>query len=236
MIYLVLGILVLGSWGMFAQSGNEIKVMNAQVTALQEQGEPDSDISKLETKIHTLSSQRIFTGVLLAFLSAGFVGIFFVFQILPSLAQRVTHAIYDSAEMIERDVMHDARSLMAQGDYQGAIEAFRQAAAADPLNRLPWVEITRIYKEKLDDPASAIQTVRHALESQEWQVNDAAYLLFRLAELYDECQGNRASAISIMQQVIREFPETRHSANANHKLHSWSLEEAEAHKIPRPSA
>jgi tetratricopeptide (TPR) repeat protein len=136
--------------------------------------------------------------------------------------------VYDSAEMVERDVMHDARSLLAQGEYAGAIEAFKQAAAADPLNRLPWVEIAKIYKDNLNDPASAIQTIRYALESQEWEINDAAYFLFRLAELYDEVEGNRASAVAIMEQVVEQFPGTRHSANANHKLHEWSNQAAAA--------
>jgi tetratricopeptide (TPR) repeat protein len=126
--------------------------------------------------------------------------------------------------MVDRDFMHDARSLMAQGDYQGAIEAFREAAKADPLNRLPWVEIAKIYKSHLGDPGSAVKTIRLALESQEWEVNDAAYFLFRLAELYDEVEGNRPAAVAIMQQVIDQFPMTRHSANANHKLHDWGMD------------
>jgi hypothetical protein len=94
------------------------------------------------------------------------------------------------------------------------------------------VEIAKIYKERLGDPASAVETIRYALESQEWEVNDAAYLLFRLAELYDEVEGNRASAVAIMQQVVREFPGTRHSANANHKLHEWGMDKAEAEQEP----
>ncbi|MEO0017578.1 MAG: hypothetical protein RLZZ522_861, partial [Verrucomicrobiota bacterium] len=143
-------------------------------------------------------------------------------------AQRVTHAVYDSAEMVEKDVMHDARSLMAQGDYDGAIAAFKEAAAQDPLNRLPWVEIAKIQKTNLEDPAAAIATIRHALESQAWEVNDAAYFLFRLAELYDEVEGNRASAVAIMNQVIEQFPETRHSANARNKLHEWEVADAAA--------
>jgi tetratricopeptide (TPR) repeat protein len=127
--------------------------------------------------------------------------------------------------MMEHDVMHDARSLLAQGDFHGAIEAFKTAAAAEPLNRLPWVEIAKIYKDNLQDPASAIQTIRYALESQEWEINDAAYFLFRLAELYDEVEGNRESAVAIMQQVVDQFPGTRHAANAAHKLHEWTSEE-----------
>jgi TolA-binding protein len=61
------------------------------------------------------------------------------------------------------------------------------------------------------------------LESQEWQINDAAYLLFRLAELYEQDRHDRTTAAAIMQQVISEFPETRHSANARHKLHEWGV-------------
>jgi DNA-binding Lrp family transcriptional regulator len=102
-------------------------------------------------------------------------------------------------------------------------EAFKAAAANEPLNRLPWVEIARIQRTHQENPEAAIHTLRTALESQEWQVNDAAYLLFRLAELYDEDRDDRTTAVSIMQQVIEEFPETRHSANARHKLRAWGI-------------
>ncbi len=221
LLYLVLAVLVGGSWMLYSNTGKEMKIKQELVEKLEEAGDPDEKVPKLEGEIQALEGQKTFNGILLAFLSAGLVGIFFVFQVLPSLAHRATHAVYDSAEMMEHDVMHDARSLLAQGDYQGAIEAFKQAAAADPTNRLPWVEIAKIYKDNIGDSAAAIQTIRHALESQAWEVNDAAYFLFRLAELYDEVEGDRASATAIMHQVVEQFPGTRHSANASHKLHEW---------------
>lgn len=224
LLYLLLAGLVAGSWMLFSNKGKELETMRSEVTALYENGDPDGLLPAKENKVDVMEGERTFSGVLLTFLSAGLVGILFVFQVLPAFAQRITHSVYDSAEMVEKDVMHDARSLLAQGDYQGAIDAFKQAAAADPLNRLPWVEIAKIYKDNLDDPASAILTIRHALESQAWEVNDAAYFLFRLAELYDEVEGDRASAVAIMQQVVEQFPGTRHSANASHKLHEWSTE------------
>jgi outer membrane protein assembly factor BamD (BamD/ComL family) len=34
---------------------------------------------------------------------------------------------------------------------------------------------------------------------------------------------DRMSAGTIMQQVIDQFPESRHSANARHKLREWGL-------------
>jgi tetratricopeptide (TPR) repeat protein len=125
--------------------------------------------------------------------------------------------------MVEADPMHDARSLYAQGDYEGAIEAFREASNADPMNRMPWVEIAKIQRDNLENPVAALATLREALESQEWEVNDAAYFMFRIAELYDEDLQNRETAIEILQQVCTDLPETRHSANARHKLHEWGV-------------
>ncbi|MBJ7285089.1 MAG: tetratricopeptide repeat protein [Akkermansiaceae bacterium] len=225
---LVLAVLVGLSWMYYSKKGKEMADYKAKIVQIEETGDPESLVAKMEGELNSMEGERTFSGILVTFLGAGLVGIFFVVYLLPFFAQRVTHAVYDSAEMVEKDVMHDARSLTAQGDYLGAIEAYKIAAAADPLNRLPWVEIAKIQKMNLEDPAAAIQTIRYALESQAWEVNDAAYFLFRLAELYDEIDGNRESAIAIMNQVIDQFPETRHSANARNKLHEWSVAEAAA--------
>jgi tetratricopeptide (TPR) repeat protein len=222
-MYGVLAVLVAGSWMMYSKTGKEMSKVQAQITQLDETGTDEVQIAKLKTDLQSMEGEKTFNGILLTFLSAGLVGIFVVVHLLPFFAQRVTHAVYDSGEKVEKDVMHDARSLLAQGDYEGAIEAFKLAAAADPLNRLPWVEIAKIQKTNLGDAAAAIQTIRHALESQEWELNDAAYFLFRLAELYDEVEGDRATAVSILNQVVEQFPGTRHSANASHKLHEWTV-------------
>lgn len=206
---------------MYSKQGREMASLRTQIEQAENAGEPDEEVAKLKDAETSLEGEKLFNGILLTFLSAGVAGIFFVVYVLPFFAQRVTHAVYDSAEMVERDAMHDARSLVAQGEYEGAIAAFQKAAAADPLNRLPWVEIAKIQKDNLGDSAAAIDTIRYALESQAWEVNDAAYFLFRLAELYDEVQGDRESAVAIMNQVVDQFPGTRHAANANHKLHDW---------------
>ncbi len=227
LMYLALAVLVGISWMMFSNKGKELDKLSQSIEQVEALGDPEEKLPEMKARVGSLEGEKTFTGILLTFLSAGLVGILFVLQILPMFAQRITHAVYDSAEMIERDVMHDARALVAQGDYHGAIEAFKEAAKAEPMNRLPWVEIAKIYKENLEDPQSAVETIRYALESQEWQVNDAAYFLFRLAELYDEVLGDRDSAIAIMQQVIDNFPGTRHSANATHKLHEWGADQAQ---------
>ena len=225
---LVLLFLVLGAWWVFSNKGREIEKLERQITHLEETDFENKELPDMRTKLDGLEGERTFSGILLTFLTAGFVGILFVFVVLPTMAHKVTHAVYDSAEMIERDVMHDARVLVAQGEYVAAIEAFKQAAKAEPLNRLPWVEIAKIQKDNLEDPQAAIDTIRGVLERQRWEINDAAYFLFRLAELYDEEMGERESAVAILQQVVEQFPRTRHSANAKSRLHEWGYDEGNA--------
>lgn len=225
-IFVLLVVLLGGSWYMYDKGGKEIVSIQNQIDAEIDKGDPEGIASKLEGDKAGKEGQRVFMGILMTFFCAGVVGIVVVVYLLPFFAQRVTHAVYDSAEVMEKDAMHNARSLLAQGDYEGAIVSFQEAAAADPLNRLPWVEIAKIQKDNLGDPGAAIQTIRHALESQEWEVNDAAYFLFRLAELYHDEAGDFATATQIMNQVVEQFPGTRHSANASHKLHEWGITDA----------
>jgi len=221
--YVVLVLGVLFAWSKFAASGDKIEEARHKWEEVHNSGEDQEEADKLKSAVLSAENEKTFSGILLAFMTAGLVGIVVVVHVLPMLAHRVTHAVYDSGEEVDKDPMHDARAKVAQGDWEGAIECFRQAAAADPLNRLPYVEIAKIQLEQLEDPQAAVHTLRHAIEDQEWQENDAAYLMFRLAGIYDENLNDRTSAATTMQQVMEQFPETRHSANARHKLHEWGL-------------
>ncbi len=230
-IALLLAALILGCWYFYNDSGIDVRRLDREIAEEQAKMDRGDDVDyDIEQQITDLKAdrdgrigERTFKGILVTMLSAGFLGVLFVLFVLPAIAHKFTHAIYDSGAMVERDPMHDAHSLLAQGNYEGAIDAFKEAAKADPLNRLPWVEIAKIQRVHFKDSDAAITTLRAALEGQEWQMNDAAYLLFRLAELYDEDRDDRSTAAAIMTQVMEEFPETRHSANARHKLHEWGL-------------
>ncbi len=221
-LYILLAVGVAGAWALYAKQAKEFDTMEKTVLKIKDAGDPDGNLAKLEGDLEGKKGERLFSGILLTFLSAGLVGILFVVHVLPFFAQRLTHAVYDSGEIVQRDHFSGARSLMAQGEWEAAIAAFHEAAAADPMNRLPWIEIAKIYKDHLENPQAAIQTLRDALEAHAWEVNDAAYFMFRLAELYYEVDGNLEMASAIMNQVIEQFPQTRHSANAAHKLHEWS--------------
>ncbi|MFK7911755.1 MAG: tetratricopeptide repeat protein [Akkermansiaceae bacterium] len=147
-----------------------------------------------------------------------YVGVLFVLYILPAITDKATSAVLDSNELVETDPLHDARAAYARGDYEEAMEVYRNVTESDPYNRLPWVEIAKIQHDNLENPEAAIETLRTALESHEWPVNDAAYFMGRLAEIYNDDLDDRESCVSILNQMIEIFPETRHSANATHRL------------------
>ncbi len=236
LILLLLLCVAVVSWMAFVQQGKEIAALDKQLAEAHEQAVDQQQI-KSEERIKTVERElegkrayRIVLGLVLTVMTAGVLGMVLVLYLLPMFAQKLTHAVYDSGELLEKDLMREAHSLLAQGEYELAIDAFKKVAAEDPYNRLPWVEIAKVYRVHLHDPATALNTLRAALESQDWQVEDAAYLMFRIAELYDEDFSDRVTATGIMQQVIETFPETRHSANAAHKLRDWEAEAQAAAK------
>lgn len=151
-------------------------------------------------------------------LAGVYLGILFVLYILPAITDKATAAVLDSNELVESDPLHDARAAYARGEYELAMEVYHSVTSSDPYNRLPWVEIAKIQHDNLEDPAASIVTLRNALESHEWPINDAAYFMGRLSEIYATDLDDPESAIGILNQMIELFPETRHSANATHKL------------------
>jgi len=208
---------------MFYKAGSEMKDLQAEIQKLESTGEESEELPKLKSKVSGIEGQRVFNGILLAMLSATLVGIVFVTKVMPLIVHKMTHAVYDSGEQVEEDPMHTARVLMAQGEWDAAIEAFKEAAQNDPYNRVPWMEIAKMQRVQLEDSHAALETLRFAIQEHDWEVDDAAFLMFRLAELYDEDLEDRGAAVIVLEQIMELFPETRHSANARTKLHEWGM-------------
>lgn len=227
-LHLLLLVACLYSWKLFVDQAAKLEKLHAEYEQMHNEGADEDELARKGDELSSAKSLRIANGLLLTFLTAGVLGILVVVYLLPLFAHKVTHSVYGSNEQVEKDPMRDAHSLLAQGEYEGAIEAFKLAAEMDPTNRLPWVEIAKIQFSHLNNPAWALKTLREALEGQDWPVDDAAFFMFRIAEIYDEAFGDSNMARGIIQQVIDTFPQTRHSANATHRLKEWDARDQEA--------
>lgn len=169
-------------------------------------------------------------------LSAGiFLGLLAIFYVLPALSQKAAMSMYaDSNEAPDEDVLKDARALVAQGEYEQAAEAYRQALDKEPDNRLGWTDMAKLYVEKLEQPELAVEAIREGFDGHEWDEEDGAFLLFRMSEWQlDDCEDQEAGAATLAE-VMETYPSTRHSANAMQQLrdlgYDVDVEVLEEHK------
>lgn len=219
----VLAALVAGSWHLYDSSGKELKKLADQIEEKAYDSEFDEEVREMKAKHSGMKGQRVFHGILLTILSAGLIGILFVSHVLPWFANKITLGMYGSDEKAEPDPSHQARVLMAQGEWEAAIEAFQIAAEKDPTNRMVWTEIAKIQRQHLLNPPAALATLRQAIEGHDWPVDDVAFLMFRLSEIYDEDFQDRENAGAVLLQIRELFPDTRHAANARTKLREWGV-------------
>lgn len=126
--------------------------------------------------------------------------------------------MYSSGEQVTENETMKAASKLAQGDYHGAISEYEKAAKEKPQDSFPIAEIARIYADKLDDPHKALQFLRERIEAQEWEPDAAAFLMFRMVDIQVDKLKDHQQAHDLLEEIIGNFPNTRHSANARHKL------------------
>ncbi|MBL9131986.1 MAG: hypothetical protein JNG86_12345 [Verrucomicrobiaceae bacterium] len=145
-------------------------------------------------------------------------GILAVKYLLPWIGDLLGESVYSSGEQFEQDEMTKAAACISQGDYDGAIEHYNKMLADKPDDPFPVAEIAKVYAERLHDPQSALEALTNHLQSKDWPVDDAAFIMFRIADVHLTHLHDFATARDMLEQVVANFPNTRHSANAHHKI------------------
>lgn len=139
--------------------------------------------------------------------------------LIPWIGDTLGTFFFSSGEKIVMDDNAKAAARLAQGDYEGAIAEYEKIAKEKPDDFFPVAEIAKIHADKLGDPRKALAFLQQRLESQGWPEDAAAFLMFRMVDLYADRLKDYQAAHDLLEQVISSFPNTRHSANAHHKLH-----------------
>jgi tetratricopeptide (TPR) repeat protein len=145
-------------------------------------------------------------------------GIVAVKFLLPWIGDAFGESMYSSGEVIEQDEMAKAAACISQGNYAGAIGHYEKMLEDKPDDSFPIAEIAKVHAERLHDPRAALETLSKHLQIRDWPVDDAAFLMFRISDVYMTHLHDFAAARDTLEQVIGQFPNTRHSANAHHKI------------------
>lgn len=145
-------------------------------------------------------------------------GLLAVKYVIPWLGDVMGEAVFSSGEKVEQDEMTKAAACIAKGDYAGAIEHYEKMLEDKPDDPFPVAEIAKVHAERLHDPQAALKALEEHLQSKDWPVDDAAFIMFRIADVHLTHLHDFDAARDMLEQIIGNFPNTRHSANAHHKM------------------
>lgn len=151
-------------------------------------------------------------------LLGGIGGMLAVKYLLPWIGDAIGEGMYSSGEQIEQDGLMKAAACISQGDYAAALDHYQKMMHEKPEDPFPAAEMAKVHAERLGDPHTAIQVLTSHLQSREWSVDDGAFLPFRVVEVQTNHLHDFAAARSTLERVIAGYPNTRHSANAHHKI------------------
>jgi len=167
------------------------------------------------------------TFVIVLFVGAG-LGVLAAKVILPRIGDAVGAFFYAPGGVLITDEATKGAVKLAQGDYAGAIAEYEAELKQKPDDTLAIGEIAKIHAERLNDPETALSFLRAQLASRSWPPDEAAFLMFRIAGIRADVMKDFAGAQAALEQVIATFPDTRHSANARHKLKELAIQRLKA--------
>lgn len=162
------------------------------------------------------------TKVFLVFLAIIFIaiviGAIVATAIIPAIGDAVGSFFFNPNQEIERGPYADAMACVAKGDYGEAIEEYKKVIGRDPADTHAASEIVHLYCDKLVNPNAAEQFLEETLQ-KEWPPEQGAFFASRLVDVYWNYKHDSVSARHILMQIAETMPETKHAANAMHRLH-----------------
>lgn len=161
------------------------------------------------------------TKVMLLFISLIAVGIamgvLIALALVPMLGDWVGGFFYNPNEKVEKNPHAEALSLVAQGDYAGAIAAFERIWRANPADTQALNEVVHLYCDKLHEPLTAVELLEQALQA-EFPEEETAFIAARLADVYWTHLQDARSARPLLLRVSESMPDSKYAANAMHRL------------------
>ena len=158
-------------------------------------------------------------------------GVMVLKWIVPAIGERVAETFYSHPDAGGQTPLQKAAALVAQGEYEKALAAYRRILEETPGERMAVAEMVRIHQDRLGDVEGAVAVLEEALAGT-WPEDDRCFFLMRLADLEATVRKNSGRARELLQRVQREFPGSRHASNATHRLRE--IDEAEFLSRNRP--
>lgn len=130
---------------------------------------------------------------------------------------RVLYNPSGSSTPRQRDYSY-AKSLAARGAYREAIQAYEEALAEEPLNPAPYLAISRILRDDLEEYQQAARWLRRTRREAELDRGQEILVARELVELYRHRVGEPRKAAPELARLAESFPDTREGEWAAREL------------------
>jgi tetratricopeptide (TPR) repeat protein len=157
------------------------------------------------------------TAFAITLMVGGAVAVLVAKWLLPRIGDGVATFIYSSNEQGSTGNSDATLAKLAKGDFTGAIRDFEKRLEENPKDLHAIRELTKIRAENLEDVDGALRELRARLSEAHWTLDERAFLRLRIADTLERAERYEA-AIAELQSIVVDFPKTRHSANARHRL------------------
>ena len=138
--------------------------------------------------------------------------------VIPAIGDAVGSLIYNSPEQAPKNPHAPALAKINAGDLEGAVEEYKAVLEQTPDDTLAISEVVHLYCDKLGQPDEAATFLEAQIENGDWTNDQVAFLSTRLVDVYWLHQQDAFRSREILLQIAEQFPDTRHSANAFHRL------------------
>ena len=137
--------------------------------------------------------------------------------LLPKLGDAAGTFIYSSGEQGGVGNSDETLAKVARGDFLGAIRDYEKRLAANPKDLHVIKELAKIRAENLEDVDGALRELAARMSEGIWTQDERAFLRFRVADTLERAERFE-EAVEALEAIVVDFPKTRHSANARHRL------------------
>ncbi len=175
------------------------------------------EISAIPTDDPRYDPSRVVTMFLLLLAVGIAAGTVFALSVLPILGDQIGQFFYAPGTEVEKSPHAPALAAVARGDFEAAVVAYQAIIEQNPADTHAISEAARLLSEKLERPADAAAFLEGQLE-REWGMDDLAFVANRLVDVTWNYQRDLNRSRELLQQIVDALPETRHSANASHRL------------------
>jgi tetratricopeptide (TPR) repeat protein len=141
------------------------------------------------------------------------IGALFVFgfvMLVSGAGGKVGSALYNPSGKTtpHKAEYSQAQSLVVRGMYTEAVDAYELLVSEHPKDSEPYIQLARLYRDRLDDMEGAVRWFRRALNESQIASGQEILVGREISEIYMHRMGQPERAAPFLARIAEKYPDT----------------------------